>query len=63
MVKGHLFSTHPVGRPFLSGGLTGPEGSVFLIPVLLTGVAAILITLPHTQVGYPPASTSQRPLH
>jgi hypothetical protein len=29
MAEGHLFATHPVGKPILSGGLTGPEGSVF----------------------------------
>jgi membrane protease YdiL (CAAX protease family) len=52
MVQGHLFATHPVGRPFLSGGLTGPEGSLFLVPVMALAVAAIVFTLPRT--GYPP---------
>jgi hypothetical protein len=56
MVKGHLFATHPVGKPYLSGGLTGPEGSLLLLPVLLAGVAAILLTLPRTHLGYLPAN-------
>ncbi len=52
MVRGHLYATHPVGRPYLSGGLTGPEGSLLLLPVMLAGVAAILLTLPRTHFGY-----------
>jgi membrane protease YdiL (CAAX protease family) len=63
MVKGHLFATHPVGRPYLSGGLTGPEGSLFLLPVMLAGVAVILFTLPRTNLGYQPASAPEPSLH
>jgi membrane protease YdiL (CAAX protease family) len=59
MVQGRLFATHPVGRPFLSGGLTGPEGSLLLLPVMLVGVAVILFTLPRTNFGYQPASASR----
>lgn len=58
MVQGHLFATHPLGRPLLSGGLTGPEGSVFLLPILLAIVAIILMTLPRTRVGYMPEHTA-----
>ena len=43
MAEGHLFATHPVGRPILSGGLTGPEGSIFAI--LMLGVIAGIIFL------------------
>lgn len=28
MVQHHLLATHPVGKPILSGGATGPEGSI-----------------------------------
>ena len=63
MVKGHLFATHPVGRPFLSGGLTGPEGSLLLLPVVVVGAIAIVVTLPHTHAGYVPASTHQASLN
>jgi membrane protease YdiL (CAAX protease family) len=63
MVQGHLFATHPVGRPYLSGGLTGPEGSLYLLPVILLAVAIIVLTLPRTHFGYIPASTPPSPLH
>jgi len=55
MVQGHLFATHPVGRPFLSGGLTGPEGSLLLLPVGVVGAIAVVLTLPRTHSGYVPA--------
>ena len=35
MVCGHLFSVHPQGNTLLSGGATGPEGSLLIIPLLL----------------------------
>ncbi len=35
MVKGHLFNEHATGPALLSGGATGPEGSVFVFPILL----------------------------
>jgi len=63
MVQGHLFATHPVGRSYLSGGLTGPEGSLFLLPVVLAGATVILLTLPRTHLGYTPAGTPRPSLH
>jgi len=45
MVEGHLFSTHPVGRPILSGGLTGPEGSIFILPIVALTTGVIVFTL------------------
>ena len=59
MVKGRLFATHPVGRPYLSGGLTGPEGSLWMLPVMACGVVVILLTLPRTNLGYRPAGAAQ----
>ncbi|MFT4113593.1 lysostaphin resistance A-like protein [Silvibacterium sp.] len=41
--QGRLFSEHPVGNILLSGGLTGPEGSLFGLPLLL--LIALLIAL------------------
>lgn len=35
LVKGHLFSEHPVGKILWSGGATGPEGSLYVVPLLL----------------------------
>jgi len=52
MVQGHLFATHPVGRPILSGGLTGPEGSIFIVPILALTVGIIVLTLPQSALGY-----------
>jgi membrane protease YdiL (CAAX protease family) len=61
--QGHLYATHPAGRPYLSGGLTGPEGSLFLLPVMLAGVAVVLFTLPRSDVSYLPAGTRDAALH
>jgi len=64
---GHrLLETHPVGSPLLSGGATGPEGSIFaLIPLLLLA-AVIHFTQPRNARSYaalmpplPPASASE----
>jgi membrane protease YdiL (CAAX protease family) len=41
VAQGHLFASHPVGKPLWSGGATGPEGSVIVIPLLL--VIALLM--------------------
>jgi uncharacterized protein len=38
---GHLFSVHPQGSILFSGGTTGPEGSLFIIPLLF--VIAVLM--------------------
>lgn len=45
MVKGHLFNTHSVGTPLMSGGATGPEGSIFVLPVLILTALVIFFTL------------------
>jgi hypothetical protein len=54
MVQHHLLATHPVGKPILSGGATGPEGSVFILAILALVCVIILFTLPRTQLGYTP---------
>jgi membrane protease YdiL (CAAX protease family) len=45
-IEHRLFATHPVGRPILSGGLTGPEGSVYILAILALVTAVVLLTLP-----------------
>lgn len=45
MVQFHLFATHPSGRAFLSGGATGPEGSILILPIMTLTAAVILLTL------------------
>ena len=34
IAKGHLYGEHPVGPALWSGGATGPEGSVIVLPLL-----------------------------
>jgi hypothetical protein len=41
IAQGHLFAVHPKGNILLSGGATGPEGSLLIIPLLLV-VAALM---------------------
>lgn len=43
---GHLFSTHAIGDPRVSGGSDGPEGSLLVIPTLLFVLVVIHFTLP-----------------
>jgi uncharacterized protein len=40
----HLFATHPVGKALLSGGATGPEGSLLVLPILALLAGVILVT-------------------
>lgn len=55
MVQHHLLATHPQGRPVLSGGTTGPEGSIFILAVLTLGSLVILLTLPRGRYYEAPA--------
>jgi membrane protease YdiL (CAAX protease family) len=41
---GRLFNTHPAGNTLLSGGTTGPEGSVLVLPTLLLVMVIIRFT-------------------
>ena len=59
MVQHHLLATHPVGKPILSGGSTGPEGSIFILAVLALIALIIFFTLPSTGGGY----ASKLPTH
>jgi uncharacterized protein len=55
VAQGRLFRTHPVGRPILSGGLTGPEGSIFVLAILALAALVIRLTLPSPDdQGRPP---------
>lgn len=42
---GHLLASHPAGSILLSGGSTGPEGSIFAVPVMLLIAVIIALTL------------------
>jgi membrane protease YdiL (CAAX protease family) len=49
MMQHHLLGTHPVGKPLLSGGTTGPEGSIFILPVLALACGIIVFALPNVR--------------
>jgi membrane protease YdiL (CAAX protease family) len=51
VIQDHLLATHPAGKPLLSGGSTGPEGSIFILAVLVLITAIIFLTLPGTRYG------------
>ena len=54
MVQYHLLATHPVGKPLLSGGATGPEGSIFVLGILAVISLIIVFTLPRTRYAIAP---------
>lgn len=61
---GRLFATHARGNPLISGGTTGPEGSVYVIPVLLLVALVIRLHPQREQPGVEPRSvplTAQTP--
>jgi hypothetical protein len=43
---GRLVSSHPSGSALMSGGSTGPEGSLFVLPMLLLIALIVIMTLP-----------------
>ena len=49
MAQHHLLATHPVGKPILSGGATGPEGSIYMFVVMALICLIIIFTLPRTR--------------
>ena len=46
LCHGRLLASHPAGQPFLSGGVTGPEGSILAFGAVLLGIFLVRITLP-----------------
>jgi membrane protease YdiL (CAAX protease family) len=58
MIDHPLLATHPVGKPILSGGATGPEGSIFILAVLVLVSLIILLTLPRARRGDGPRQRS-----
>ena len=47
LAHGHLLASAPAGPAWLSGGSTGPEGSLLVIPTLLLTCLIIHFTLPY----------------
>ena len=56
LVQGHLLNERPAGSPLLSGGATGPEGSVLVFPLLL--LCALLVSLWWRRTARAPAAGS-----
>ena len=54
MVQHHLLATHALGKPLMSGGATGPEGSIFILPILALISFIIIFTLPRGRNGDSP---------
>lgn len=57
--QGRLFATHPTGNSLFSGGTVGPEGSVFVIPIILLAMVVLFFTHPSPQ---PPLELAEPPL-
>ena len=52
MIQQHLLATHPLGKLLMSGGATGPEGSIFVLLILALVSLVIVFSLPRTNQGY-----------
>jgi membrane protease YdiL (CAAX protease family) len=61
MVQHHLLATHPQGKPILSGGTTGPEGSILILVVLAVGSLIVWLTLPQGHYYDPAALAAETP--
>jgi membrane protease YdiL (CAAX protease family) len=64
MIRYHLLASRPIGQPLLSGGTTGPEGSIFVLPTLALLAVAAFFAVPRAHRSHPtnPLSPSQRSL-
>jgi uncharacterized protein len=49
LAQHHLLASHPLGKPILSGGTTGPEGSIFIVAILAIIALIIFLTLSRRQ--------------
>ncbi|HVN93824.1 MAG TPA: CPBP family intramembrane glutamic endopeptidase [Terracidiphilus sp.] len=48
--QGHLFTAGPAGNPLLSGGADGPEGSVFMVGVIVLLLVLLLVVYGRTNL-------------
>jgi uncharacterized protein len=56
LMQNRLFATHALGKPILSGGTVGPEGSILCIPVFLLVLLTLFFTHPSPQPPMEPRS-------
>jgi hypothetical protein len=52
-IEQRLLATHPLGKPFMSGGTVGSEGSIFVLFVLILVSLIIIFTLHRKRYGIP----------
>lgn len=45
VVTGHFLTAHPAGKLWMSGGNTGPEGSLLVLPIILLVALVLYFTL------------------
>ena len=60
VVQGHLYAEHPLGRALWSGGTTGPEGSLLVIPLLLI-ITIVMVAWWHKRGETPFRNYAWRP--
>jgi hypothetical protein len=60
IAKGHLYGEHAVGPALWSGGATGPEGSLIVLPLLVI-IALLMWAWWGRRVGSPFAGAGWRP--
>jgi len=62
VIRGQLIASHPVGHELISGGVTGPEGSVLVFPIVALAAGVILFTFSSSHLdGQEPKSTDPAP--
>lgn len=61
VVQGHLFREHPAGPLLWSGGATGPEGSVLILPLIVI-MALLMVLWWGRRVRSPFAGAAFRPI-
>ena len=68
VAQGHLLTSHPLGPILWSGGSTGPEGSVLILPLLLIITAGMFlwwgrrVRSPFVGAAWRPLTPSSHPL-
>jgi hypothetical protein len=61
VMQGHLFNSHPVGAPLMSGGGVGPEGSLLWAPPFALGLLVFFWALRRSGLLVTASQTSGRP--
>jgi hypothetical protein len=52
-IQQRLLATHPLSKPFISGGTVGPGGRIFVLLVLVLVSLIIIFTLPRKKYEIP----------